>query len=125
VGAEIIVRDILWVKYAFVSGALSAFFYCSYVDGRIGTAVKAMVDSNSKSPLKSLHSDDSLSPAKLAQMDQRSSDELQLSLAIGRKDCLKTRLDGTILDGHHRIHILRIRGIDVDALPREIVPKED
>jgi hypothetical protein len=24
------------------------------------------------------------------------------------------------MDGHHRIHILRERGIDVDALPREI-----
>lgn len=44
------------------------------------------------------------------------------SLIPGQKDCLKTRPDGTILDGHHRIHILRQRGVDVDvdALPREV-----
>jgi hypothetical protein len=36
---------------------------------------------------------------------------------------LKTRPDGTMVDGHHRIKILRERGVDVDYLPREIVPK--
>jgi hypothetical protein len=56
-------------------------------------------------------------------MQQRSTDVLQQSLALGQRDCLKTRPDGTILDGHHRIYVLRRRGIDVDALPREIVMK--
>jgi hypothetical protein len=50
---------------------------------------------------------------------------LRNSLLPGQKDCLKTRPDGTILDGHHRIYILRIRGVDVDALTREIILKED
>jgi hypothetical protein len=29
-----------------------------------------------------------------------------------------------MLDGHHRIKILRDRGVDVDALPREIIDKQ-
>jgi hypothetical protein len=70
-----------------------------------------------------LHPDASLSQAKLAEMEQRSTHILQQSLAIGQRECLKTRADGTILDGHHRIYIFRRRGIDVDALPREIVVK--
>jgi hypothetical protein len=69
--------------------------------------------------LKALHPDTSLSAAKLVQMERLSTEALTLSLAPGQKDCL-TRPDGTILDGHHRIHILRLRGVDVDALPREI-----
>ena len=82
-------------------------------------------DAGQSPPLKPLHPDVSLSAAKLAEMEQRSTDVLRQSLAPGRRDCLKTRPDGTILDGHHRIYILRRRGIDVDALPREIVAKGD
>jgi len=29
-----------------------------------------------------------------------------------------------MLDGHHRVYVLRSRGEDVDILPREIVSKE-
>ena len=43
---------------------------------------------------------------------------LQRSLLPGGKDCLKARPDGTLLDGHHRVYILRARGIDVNALPK-------
>jgi hypothetical protein len=32
------------------------------------------------------------------------------------------RQDGTVLDGHHRIAVLRERGVAVDTLPREVVP---
>ena len=42
----------------------------------------------------------------------------------GQEGCLKTRADGTILDGHHRIYVLRSRGMDVDNLPREVIVKE-
>jgi hypothetical protein len=45
------------------------------------------------------------------------------SLKPGQQGSLKTRPDGTIVDGHHRIKILRDRGFDVDSLPRETVPK--
>ncbi len=76
-------------------------------------------------PLKPLHPETSLSPAKLAKMESLSTDVLTLSLVPVQKDCLKTRPDGTILDGHHRIHILRKRGAEVDSLPREIVMKRN
>jgi len=56
-------------------------------------------------------------------MEQLSTEILVHSLALGQRDCLKVRPDGTILDGHHRIHVLRVRGVDVDSLPREIVEK--
>jgi hypothetical protein len=67
--------------------------------------------------------DASLSPAKLGEMERRTTDVLKNSLLPGQKDSLKTRPDGTILDGHHRIYILRKRGVAVDLLPREIVVK--
>ena len=76
-------------------------------------------------PLRPLHPDASLSLAKLGEMERRTTDVLQSSLLLGQKDSLKTRPDGTILDGHHRIYILRRRGVDVDALPREIIVKGD
>jgi hypothetical protein len=83
-----------------------------------------MANPRSDPPLRSLHPDASLSPAKLAEMERRTTDVLKNSLLPNQKDSLKTRPDGTILDGHHRIYILRTRGVDVDALPREIVVKE-
>ena len=75
--------------------------------------------------LKALHPETSFSPAKLAQLQQLSSDALMNSLVPGQRDCLKTRQDGTIIDGHHRIHVLRLRGVDVDILPREIIAKRE
>jgi hypothetical protein len=74
-------------------------------------------------PLKPLHPESSLSPAKLVKMESLTTDVLVHSLMPGLKDCLKTRPDGTILDGHHRIYILRKRSVEVDVLPREIVIK--
>jgi ParB-like chromosome segregation protein Spo0J len=74
--------------------------------------------------LKPLHPDSSLSPAKLDQIGRVPTEILLHSLKPGQKDCLKTRPDGTILDGHHRIKILRSRGVDVDALPRETIVRE-
>lgn len=76
-------------------------------------------------PLKPLHAGTSLNGVKLAQMERIPTEELMRSLIPGQKDCLKTRPDGTILDGHHRIHVLRQRGVDVDALPREVNVKMD
>lgn len=75
--------------------------------------------------LKALHPETSLSPAKLAQLQRLSSDALMNSLVPGQRDCLKTRRDGTIIDGHRRIHVLRLRGVDVDILPREIIAKRE
>ena len=53
------------------------------------------------------------------------SEELIDSLRPGNRHSLKTRPDGTILDGHHRVRVLRDRGVNVDDLPREVVEKED
>ncbi len=82
------------------------------------------MDSPQYPPLKSLHPDSSLNVAKLAKLELLSTEALVASLLPGQAGCLKTRPEGTILDGHHRIHILRQRGVDVDNLAREVVVKD-
>ena len=74
-------------------------------------------------PLKPLHSDETLIQLKLDQFRQTPTNELIKSLAPGQAGALKVKSDGTLLDGHHRIRVLRERGVDVDALPREIVSR--
>ena len=74
-------------------------------------------------PLTSLHDEGSLLKDKLRQYAKLSTQELMDSLRPGQPGSLKARPDGTIVDGHHRIRVLRERRVDVDALPREIVPK--
>jgi hypothetical protein len=83
-----------------------------------------MADPPPKPPLKALHPDSSLDAGKLAKMDRLSTESLEASLLPGVPNCLKTRPDGTILEGHHRIHILRRRSVDVDNLPRDVIVKE-
>jgi hypothetical protein len=106
-------------------------FFCSRLidSGRGSTALEhgdAVSDAPFDGPpLRPLHPDASLNPAKLSEMDRRATDVLQTSLLPGQKDCLQPRPDGTILDGHHRIYILRGRGVNVDLLAREIIVKED
>ena len=82
-----------------------------------------MADSPKFPPLKSLHAESSLNPGKLAKMEKLSTEILERSLLEG-DHCLKTRPDGTILEGHHRIYVLRSRGVDVDNLPRNVIEKE-
>jgi hypothetical protein len=72
-------------------------------------------------PLRSLHSAGSLSQPKLSAFRKLSTEELIDSLAPGEAGALKVKADGTIMDGHHRIYVLRERGVGVDALPRESV----
>jgi hypothetical protein len=83
-----------------------------------------MTKSKQLPPLKPLHPDSSLNSAKLAKYDRASTEELIASLVPPLQGCLKTREDGTILDGHHRIFVLRGRGIAVDDLPRDIILKD-
>jgi hypothetical protein len=66
-----------------------------------------------------------LSQAKLNHYARLTSTELIRSLEPGQIGALKTRPDGTVIDGHHRIAILRDRGVDVDRLPREILVKSE
>ncbi len=74
-------------------------------------------------PLKSLHPEGGLSQVKLSTMEKLTTEALTFSLTPGQPHGLKTRPDGTILDGHHRIYVLRKRGVNVDTLPREIIEK--
>lgn len=75
-------------------------------------------------PLRPLHDDSLLSPAKLLTYDKASTEDLVESLKPGNRGSLKTRDDGTIIDGHHRIKILRDRKVAVDDPPREIVRRD-
>jgi hypothetical protein len=65
-----------------------------------------------------------LSNVKLDQFRRLSTAELIESLRPGAPGALKTRPDGTVLDGHHRIVVLRERAMDVDVLPREVLLQE-
>lgn len=65
-----------------------------------------------------------LSPVKLETFRRLSSEVIRHSLMPYRPGALKTRPDGTVLDGHHRLTILLERGEIVDALPREIMERE-
>jgi len=72
-------------------------------------------------PLKPLHPDHLLSQPKLVAFRKLSTEDLTASLCPGGIGALKIKPDGTIMDGHHRIYVLRERGVDVDALPRELL----
>jgi hypothetical protein len=80
--------------------------------------------SGSQPPLKPIHSDSSLIKSKLDKYGKLSDRELIDSLKPGQRGSLKVRPDGTIVDGHHRIKILRDRGVDVGSLPREVIPQD-
>jgi ParB-like chromosome segregation protein Spo0J len=75
-------------------------------------------------PLQPLHADSTLLPLKLAKYGKLTTQELVDSLRPGGIGSLKVRPDGTIVDGHHRIKILRDRGYNVDVLSREIIHKD-
>ena len=75
-------------------------------------------------PLVPLHADETLISSKMDTYRKLSIPTLVESLTPGLKDSLKARPDGTMLDGHHRIKVLRERNVDVDLLPREVIEKE-
>jgi ParB-like chromosome segregation protein Spo0J len=74
--------------------------------------------------LKPLHPDGSLVRSKLELYHKLPDQTLIDSLRPGQAGSLKARPDGTIIDGHHRVKVLRERGVDVDSLPREVIPKD-
>ena len=71
-----------------------------------------------------LHSQDSLSPAKLESFRRYPTEWIKSTLRPGHPGALKVRPDGTVLDGHHRLWVLLERDEDIHALPREILRKE-
>lgn len=74
-----------------------------------------------KAPLKALHSEGSLSQPKLTAFRKLSTEELIASLRPGESGALKVKPDGTIMDGHHRLYVLRERGVEIEELPRELL----
>lgn len=72
-------------------------------------------------PLRFLQTEASLSAVKLERFRTIATTDLIASLCPGQPGALKTRPDGTVLDGHHRLVVLRERTIEVDALPREVL----
>jgi hypothetical protein len=75
-------------------------------------------------PLRFLHSEAILSQAKLARFRTLETAELLESLRPTRPGALRTRADGTVLEGHHRLAVLRERGINIDVLPREVLTQD-
>lgn len=74
-------------------------------------------------PLQALHVSSALSQVKLNHYARLTTEELLRSLEPGQIGALKTRPDGTVIDGHHRIAVLRERGVEVDQLPREVLAR--
>jgi len=74
--------------------------------------------------LQFLHTGNLLNAVKLSLFRRFSTDDIKASLRPGEPGCLKTRPDGTVLDGHHRLSVLMQRGENVDRLPREIMERE-
>lgn len=75
-------------------------------------------------PLRPLHSDATLSKVTLERFRRMPTPALIDSLRPGTPGALKVRPDSTMLDEHHRVAVLRDRGVDVNALPREILHRQ-
>ena len=76
-------------------------------------------------PLKYLHSPSTLIESKLTAFRKLDTESIVESLRPGSPGALKIRPDGTVLDGHHRLQVLCERCVDIDALPREVLPKDE
>jgi len=76
-------------------------------------------------PIKPLHDDDSLNRVKLERFGKLDTDDLLESLKPGQPSSLKTKVDGTIMDGHHRLRVLIERGVNVNVLPREVLSSSE
>jgi len=76
-------------------------------------------------PLRPLHSEALLTQVKLDKFRALETRVLVASLRPGMPGSLKTRPDGTMLDGHHRIAVLKSRGFAVDTSPREVIEKRN
>ena len=81
------------------------------------TATQNIIQS---APLKPLHK--TLDQNTLQYFRGKSTEELLEALKPGSREALRVKPDGTIMNGNHRIQVLRERGVDVDSLPREPYP---
>lgn len=74
-----------------------------------------------KVPLTLIHSPATLSKTILDGLRKKSTQELIESLKPGLEEALRVKPDGRVMNGNHRITVLMERGVDVNALPREIM----
>jgi hypothetical protein len=74
-------------------------------------------------PRERLHSDEDLDDDSLDYWRGKSTDETIDSLEPGEEEALRVRPDGTIINGNHRAKVLEERGIDINSLPAEVIPK--
>jgi hypothetical protein len=83
------------------------------------------MDEEHRPLLRRIHADETLrsgvSRFSLEYWRQRSTGEIVESLRPGRREALKIKPDGRILNGNVRIKILEDRGFDINSLEREIV----
>jgi hypothetical protein len=79
----------------------------------------------SQTPPVPIHKGATLVPGKLTEYRKLSTETLIDSLKPGQEQALRARPDGTMVNGHHWIKVLRERGVDFDSLPREIVEREE
>jgi hypothetical protein len=82
-----------------------------------GTPSGGNVAPNNLPPLKPIHG---LDQKVLEFWDKKSTAEIIESLKPGNPESLKAFTDGRILNGHHRLDILKKRGVNINCLPREI-----
>jgi hypothetical protein len=77
-------------------------------------------------PLRRIHSDELLetgvSRVALEYWRKQSTEDIVHSLQPGNVESLKVKPDGRIMNGNTRIKVLEERGVDVNGLPREILP---
>ena len=76
--------------------------------------------------IRRLHGDEiyeaGLAKISLEYLRHWSTERIIESLAPGSPISLKVADDGLVKDGNTRIKILEERGVDVNSLPREVVP---
>jgi hypothetical protein len=80
-------------------------------------------------PLRRIHPDstyesDPGAKASLAYWRTRPTDEIVETLRLDGDDPLVTKPDGRMLNGNTRTRALEERGYDINALPREVLPKD-
>jgi hypothetical protein len=75
-------------------------------------------------PPRFLHAEKTLNQVKPDLFRRLSTEKIKSSLAPGKPGSLKTRPDGTVLDGHHRLTVLIERGENINEMRREIIERE-
>jgi hypothetical protein len=77
-------------------------------------------------PLRRIHADQLLetgvSRIALEYWRQQPTADIVCSLQPGNVESLKVKPDGRIMNGNTRIKVLEERGVDVNGLPREVLP---